>query len=645
MQKTEKADLNSVFNNRLLIPDYQRAYSWKTKQVRQFFEDLEYAVTNNFEESTEKYHYFGTVVFEDKQRKYTNGGYSVKEYDIVDGQQRLITVSIFARVLIDIITTMEENKRLDTTKINTTEIKKDIKELFINKSGMDRLEPEDISKDAYKTIVIHGETKSSYDTLAGRNIQQAYNTLYDKTIQYLNTNSDDSSEHINQPLLKLIRTIKSEFLLTPNILTDMNEASRMFKIINDRGKDLLPMDKIKSHLMYCCTFLDDFKPEQVSRLINQSIQKITEIPQSKEHHIQEFAKIHWYLFTGEGSDDWNKSVSKYNFEARPNMKYFERLQEIPFYASTSRDKKSLRSFVGHYVKSMSKIVDSYITYKYPTYSLKNNLIDAETANYLYTIHQASNTFGNAVYITGSFYGLNTSRQKTALELAIRPAIRYNLIMKRAGSFSRLLRSHGHKLFWLTYSGDITNKDLFGNRTHSMYDIPNSQTKWIQETENKIQTKLSKRCSDETVSKFLHEQDVLNGEFTDGWTGFRSLKTAKILLYYYENSLRTENLNNHITLKKWCENLHLEHILPSKPKENEKIPYHNKNINKLGNLLMLTPKLNTQAQNNNYTTKIQNYYPESYNSVEMIRELPPNKWTANTINDRTTKITNALLEQF
>jgi len=127
MQKTEKADLNSVFNNRLLIPDYQRAYSWKTKQVRQFFEDLEYAVTNNFEESTEKYHYFGTVVFEDKQRKYTNGGYSVKEYDIVDGQQRLITVSIFARVLIDIITTMEENKRLDTTKINTTEIKKTLK--------------------------------------------------------------------------------------------------------------------------------------------------------------------------------------------------------------------------------------------------------------------------------------------------------------------------------------------------------------------------------------------------------------------------------------------------------------------------------------------------------------------------------------
>lgn len=647
MQKTEKANLQSVFSHRLLIPSYQRAYSWKTKQVRQFFEDIEYAVKNNFEDSPNEYHYFGTIVLEEKDEKYKSGGSSVKEYDIVDGQQRLITTTILVRVLVDLIPEISENNRLDTEEVDVDELVEELESQFIQKSGMNRLEPEDISKDAYDSIVINGELTETFESLAGRNIKNAYETLFGRVTEYLDEYSDDTSEDVNEPLLKLIRTLKSEFRLTPNILKDMNEASRMFKVINDRGKDLTPIDKIKSHLMYCCTFLDDFKPEKVSRLINKSIQEITEVPESTEEDIQEFTRIHWYLFTGEKSDDWHKSHSKYDFDSRADMLYFERLQEIPFYASTSRDPQSLRKFVGHYVKSMNELVGSYLKYKYPEYAASKGLISPEIGNSVYAIHQASNRFMHGVYMTGLFYAISDKRQKTAIDIALSPAIRYNMIMKSHGSFKRNVVKQGHKAFWVRYESqsEISKSDMFGNRRHNIYEIPDSEISWIQETEDIMSKKVSEKCSDEAVLNFLEQPDVLGGEFTDGWGGFRSTKVAKILLYYYEDSLRDDALVNHKTLAEWCEELELEHILPVNPRKGEAIPHHNEQVNRLGNLLMLTPELNQSAQNKNYSTKIEKIYPSSYNSLEMVRNLNDKNWSSEEIKRRTQLISESTLNRF
>ena len=48
--------LDSLFHKRVFrIPDYQRGYSWETRQVREFLEDLEILGPSNC-------HYTGTVV-------------------------------------------------------------------------------------------------------------------------------------------------------------------------------------------------------------------------------------------------------------------------------------------------------------------------------------------------------------------------------------------------------------------------------------------------------------------------------------------------------------------------------------------------------------------------------------------------------
>ena len=86
--------LGMTGGNIILVPDYQRAYSWDTsedkssskKQVNTFLEDLEDYLHS---EVTTPY-YFGHFLFE---RLADN------KYAIIDGQQRLTTITIFISAL------------------------------------------------------------------------------------------------------------------------------------------------------------------------------------------------------------------------------------------------------------------------------------------------------------------------------------------------------------------------------------------------------------------------------------------------------------------------------------------------------------------------------------------------------------------
>ena len=75
-------------NDRFEIPIYQRNYSWKTEQCAQLFRDLESTIRNN-----KSAHFFGSLV-------------SVAEKDnllIIDGQQRITTVSLLILALKELI--------------------------------------------------------------------------------------------------------------------------------------------------------------------------------------------------------------------------------------------------------------------------------------------------------------------------------------------------------------------------------------------------------------------------------------------------------------------------------------------------------------------------------------------------------------
>jgi len=124
-------DFLSTNKTRFIIPVYQRNYDWREKNCLQLFNDIEDASINE----NVKSHFMGSIVYISNSK---TESIDLKEFIIIDGQQRLTTVTLFLKALHDvtddedlkeeIVETYLINKRLDEqNKIKLKPIKRDDK--------------------------------------------------------------------------------------------------------------------------------------------------------------------------------------------------------------------------------------------------------------------------------------------------------------------------------------------------------------------------------------------------------------------------------------------------------------------------------------------------------------------------------------
>jgi uncharacterized protein with ParB-like and HNH nuclease domain len=91
MKDIKTGNVNNVLNMNLAIPDYQRPYCWSKKSVRDLLNDIQ----NTYEKCKNNIEYkyrIGTIIlyYDTKDDK--------KIYEIVDGQQRIVTLSLIKYV-------------------------------------------------------------------------------------------------------------------------------------------------------------------------------------------------------------------------------------------------------------------------------------------------------------------------------------------------------------------------------------------------------------------------------------------------------------------------------------------------------------------------------------------------------------------
>lgn len=90
-------------DKKYIIPRYQREYSWTKEQLEDFYTDI----VSNIKEDKGNYeiqeYFFGTVILVGKMEK-TN-----KPIEIIDGQQRITTITILLSVLSDILYNYDDN--------------------------------------------------------------------------------------------------------------------------------------------------------------------------------------------------------------------------------------------------------------------------------------------------------------------------------------------------------------------------------------------------------------------------------------------------------------------------------------------------------------------------------------------------------
>jgi hypothetical protein len=222
----ELLSIKEIVNERLFkIPDYQRGYSWETDQLEDLIKDIEHISSRNHK------HYTGTLVITKSQE---NG-----RFHIVDGQQRLTTLIILFKVIEDRF----PNKY------------KKLKEEFILRSQEYVLET-NLETNRYFRDAILGDNKSlpveikSFENL--KNAKEFFQRWIKK--------NEDRIDLIYDTL-----TNKLGFIcFSPN---NTEEIGIMFEVINNRGKALSELEKIKNYFIYYSTIHDQ---KQLKVKINET---------------------------------------------------------------------------------------------------------------------------------------------------------------------------------------------------------------------------------------------------------------------------------------------------------------------------------------------------------------------------------------
>ncbi len=207
--------LFSYESEQFSIPAYQRRYAWNNKQVLELFEDID----SLNEKDT---HFLGTILLLTEPHK---AGINVLE--VVDGQQRIISLSLLLRAIKEKFIELEEKDAAN--KIDNYLFCQDIKRKRRNKVVLGDLDEPDYSKifDA-----------QNLEEVKNQKLLQAYE-------EFKNHLSEFDFDKLNVFYYKLLNCTTIIRLDTEKA----DNAYKIFELINNRGLRLSPTDIIKNFLL------------------------------------------------------------------------------------------------------------------------------------------------------------------------------------------------------------------------------------------------------------------------------------------------------------------------------------------------------------------------------------------------------------
>jgi|GEM_PF-295749 len=232
--------IEKIFEDFYIIPNYQREYIWKEKEVLELLNDVYNEFPNS--QSIEPDEYFlGSIVVCPPS---SDDDDTDNLYQVIDGQQRLTTSYIFFCVIKNYINKLPTHQKFDA-------IKKFIFSEYTNTQGQDqaryRINPqyldsknllEEFSKDDINIEEL--ENENSNKTESAINLISAYETIED----FIKEKFHDDEKEIKRFYAHFIKKVKLVRVET----TDINHALRVFETINNRGVGLDSMDLLKNLL-------------------------------------------------------------------------------------------------------------------------------------------------------------------------------------------------------------------------------------------------------------------------------------------------------------------------------------------------------------------------------------------------------------
>ncbi|MBP1986377.1 DUF262 domain-containing protein [Halolamina salifodinae] len=635
--------LSSVFSQSyFVIPDYQRDYAWEKSNVKDLLDDVGFVYRQNNKKDKKVDHYFGTLVFEERGSVEPSDFEDYDVYGIVDGQQRLATVAIVVSAIVEEMSTIENSDEVSGDISSTiSDRREDIEEKYIQYEGVERIRLGGLAEDAYTSVILEGNNPEDYlesdDRVeAERKIAGAKQATIErlrkwKTEKYQNGSTDHAGYY--KFLNNIVKILTQRFEVNIKVVEDVDEAARMFKVINDRGRDLRLHDKVRSHLVYCASQSDELESEDIYEQFNRIVRNITIHDGLSDSEVDDLIRIHWEVFTSERSDSRAKRHGP--------SEIHRRLSDLNDFASVQRD--DFEVFITPYLNSLEKFSERYpyltdrdkFAERYFEPNNDHNSTVNETVRkvQLLFLHAGSQSSTTPLLIaTAEKFGVRSEEFAEIVSELEKLVFRFSLVMSHgAQGYANALSSIANDLYWSDIDEDEIH-EIFNSKS-DRYVGWQSKELGIKEAVERVKEKRDRIAPiDEVVSDFLSTPDVLDGNFTSGWGGVRKSEVVKYVMYEYERSLRgPSGLLSLAPYHEFRKNFQVEHLVPKNAEEGNKLHNHLQNRNRIGNLAVLSTEENQSKGNTSFESKYSEIYDNS--SLKVLNDLDGPEFGVEDITNR------------
>lgn len=214
------------------VPPFQRDYSWEKEEWEDLWLDI-------LSIETEHEHFMGYIVLQE-----TN---TPKHFQIIDGQQRITTISLLILAAVKEFYDRGDNNRaedLERLYISSKDIlyQKNITKLKLNRNN----------RNIYSNHLVQLKIPSNKNvfSLPERKLINAFEYFYSKIKQYFNNKTYEE-------LTNLISiTVDTKLFFTTIVVQDDINAYKIFETLNARGVKLSTADLFKNYL-FSIIFGDD----------------------------------------------------------------------------------------------------------------------------------------------------------------------------------------------------------------------------------------------------------------------------------------------------------------------------------------------------------------------------------------------------
>lgn len=229
-------------NNVLGVPDYQRAYSWDAeREVATFWADLQDYVKSGSEQP----YYLGHFLFEETTKM---------QYQVIDGQQRLTTITILACALFARLEQLRaltpEEKLLYGNVVRVGET------YHFSTVGYDNQLLRDYVVNRVK------KDRNGLDSVSQKRIVKAYD-YFTKQLEGL---GEGEVAHLLKAMFRAS--------CTTHTVKDETEAIQMFIFQNNRGKRLTNLELIKAEFLYTLHLQGGAEREELIKEVRGRFERI-----------------------------------------------------------------------------------------------------------------------------------------------------------------------------------------------------------------------------------------------------------------------------------------------------------------------------------------------------------------------------------